>query len=242
MGRAEHAVHADPPGPRHAQRGSPARRHCPHGAPQPQPDGRKRLAVGAACLLGGLPLERLCLYLNWQLQPASLHSLAQLAGSLTFLDLGACQLAGLPRSLGALTTLRVLLLASGSSQLYPGRLERLPTALVGMTALTALDLSHQQLHRAGASWRQLAPLHALRRLALAGNGLPAVPEVLSSLPSLATLDLADNPLQAGWRHVAAARRLRSADLRGCGLHALPAELQGHPAAARFRFLGLLPWQ
>ena len=62
-------------------------------------------------------------------------------------------------------------------------------------------------------------------LDLKGCSLAGVPEDLSALTSLSSLDLNENyDLAGGWQHLRPLRQLSALDFRGCSLSEVPHEL------------------
>ncbi|KAF5906007.1 volume-regulated anion channel subunit LRRC8D-like [Clarias magur] len=103
------------------------------------------------------------------------------------------------------------------------QLERLPSALLSLTALRSLDLQHNSLR----TLEELLGLQHLRRLSclrLAHNRILAVPTSVGVLRALELLDLAHNELRSLPPALFTIHRLRRLLLAGNLLEELPAEV------------------
>ncbi|KAL4853197.1 LRR receptor-like serine/threonine-protein kinase GSO1 [Chlorella vulgaris] len=147
----------------------------------------------------------------------------------------------------------------GTMSLCSCSLTAVPEELSALTALTWLDLSDNRQLVGG--WQHLAPLIRLRRLELFGcrsaaerqqalglpaltylglsyNGLVALPQQVSALTALVSLDLAGNSeLDGGWQHLQPLTQLRDLDLFGCNLAAVPEQLTALAALTELDLTG-----
>uniref|UniRef100_A0A8C4I1G3 Si:ch211-106h11.1 n=1 Tax=Dicentrarchus labrax TaxID=13489 RepID=A0A8C4I1G3_DICLA len=104
------------------------------------------------------------------------------------------------------------------------QLERLPSALLGLTNLRTLDLQHNNL-RTLEELLSLAHLRRLSCLRLAFNRVLALPASVGVLRGLELLDLSNNQLQSLPPALFTLRRLRRLLLAGNLLEELPAEVK-----------------
>lgn len=174
--------------------------------------------IGRGWALGSLRylrhLRLLSLHGTLQRIPSEL---SEVAGTLVHLEIhneGArlLVLTGL-RRLAGLTEL----------ELQGCQLERLPSALLSLTALRSLDLQHNSLR----TLEELLGLQHLRRLSclrLAHNRILAVPTSVGVLRALELLDLAHNELRSLPPALFTIHRLRRLLLAGNLLEELPAEV------------------
>ncbi|KAI3424338.1 hypothetical protein D9Q98_009891 [Chlorella vulgaris] len=209
--------------------------------------------LSALAALTSLKLTGIQLWSEWQLllpltqlrelscKQCSLDALPEqlsVLTALTNLNLGSNRLqTGGGQHLLPLTQLRALNLSSCG-------LKAVPEQLSALTALTRLDLSQNYGPGCDASWvvdedeparnedwqlacgcQHLLPLTQLQNVSFMSCHLKAVPEQLSALTALTSLDLSTNrELAGGWQHLVPLTQLRSLyveDVRSLGGEAPP---------------------
>ena len=122
-------------------------------------------------------------------------------------------------------------------------------ALAPLTRLTELDFKSNEL--AAGGWQHLAGMQQLASLCLEECDLTAVPQVLSQLTALTSLNMSGNPIVSGWQYLAGMQQLASLTLNDCSLAAVPEVLSqltalthllmySNPIASGWQHLSQLP--